>query len=133
MVMRRSPRVRSPREADDSAPNSQEDLNLIDAFCEEITFEEISFEKWSKSHESLDLEVTLFIPTQDQQNEIAVTAQWTRTVYSNDPNERPERIKMQKVLSLVGPFAKKQEILLEGLGDQRGLLCGDLRVIICFR
>lgn len=128
-----SGRRRRPRKGSDVvplSPHSEEDLQHLDAFCRNLHIDEVSFDDWAQTHNSLDLTIPLTISRADlHEGGKEVTIQWTRSIQER-PGGPAARAKESKSI-IVSTEAKSGDVMvLKDLGDQVAEDRGDLKIII---
>lgn len=114
---------------------TDDDLAFLDAFCQDVEHDEISFEKWCGYHSSLDLSIPLFLSKEEACSGCVKTVSWTRCVIETAPQPRDSKrkIRISKEIEIPAGVIEGQQIILKGQGDQKDGSCGNLRIIIRYK
>lgn len=128
MAARRPSRVPPPAS---EPPTAQDDVELLEQFCREVDHEEIEFQSWSHINSTLDLVLHIVIDVESAKNGTKCEIRWCKTINQTDANgTKITRVKLRENIYLPGPIKDGQILVLKGLGDEKDLQSGDLKVII---
>lgn len=111
-------------------PLSEDDLDLLDSFCDEVDFEDISFENWRDIHKSLDLILQVQISYQQSLNSGAHKTHYVKTRKKTGIDGFVEKHKtpIQVVWPDSAQFPYSYQI--RNGGDETDGVSGHLKVII---
>lgn len=113
-----------------SHPPRNEDRQSINAFCEQTSLEEISFESWQKTHSDLDLHVPLWISHELAQIGGEVVVRCSRSVKGSLESEKPIRQPVSLSVPIPPGTIDGSRLTFAGIGDKDAENLGDLIVII---
>lgn len=105
---------------------SDEDLTVLDAFCEKIQIQETSFEAWQRCHADLDLQLPVFVSSDEAHAGCDKEVRVSRSIRTG--RSAPQREKTVIVVTVPPGTRDGQEILCKGEGDRRDEHCGDVRI-----
>lgn len=109
---------------------SRSDLESLRNFCDQINYEEISFESWQQKHSNLDLRVPIWISTALARDGGEALVKFSRTTTNRQLGAKP--IKQSVSVSIKIPAGTREgtSFIIEGSGDQDSEKVGNLIVII---
>lgn len=119
-------------EGEASGNHLEEDLNILDEFCNSFGLEEISFEKFCEANNSLDIQMSLSLTDRELNEGGTKQLSYTRSYKANTPNG--VRLKKEKVIVEVkwDPGTPVGEVIrIENKGDKgQDDQIGDLILIV---
>ena len=127
--------IASPREtaAADKAGkllDSEEDLELAHNIGSSVELTEIEFETWQRSHSDLDLQIPVWIKSEELLLEkLTKTIQFSRTIKST-PDKSSVRERDSFTLEIPRSIDDGKRIVVKDKGDKKGEFCGDLILIL---
>ena len=108
---------------------SEEQTELL-AFCRGVELQSISLEEWQKSHNLLNLVISLFINASELKSE-----KFEKEVCFSKTIEKENGEKLREsscvTVSLTAGIKNNDCLVFEKAGDRRGDACGDLVIKIC--
>lgn len=111
-------------------PDSPEDLELAGKIGKTVEVSEIEFAVWQKVHSDLDLQIPVWIKSEEMlQENLTKTIQFSRTVKVN-PDESPVRERDTFTFQIPGEVTDGARIIAEKKGDRKGEFFGDLIIIL---
>ena len=105
-----------------SPPKNEEDT-LIGDFLSEFELEEVSFDQWVNCESSLDLVVEAKVTMTQLDGNSEISVKYTKLV-------NKKKVKTSVAVAIPKNCSNGEEIRLPQLGDQDGLIKGDLIVRI---
>ena len=112
------------------APDTAEDLELAEKIGKTVEVSEIEFAAWQKVHSDLDLQIPVWIKSEELlQENLTKTIQFSRSVKSN-PDEAPVRERDSFTFQIPGEVSDGTRIIAEKKGDKKGEFFGDLIIIL---
>lgn len=114
----------------DFVADSAEDLALAEELGKTVAVSEIEFAAWQKCHSDLDLQIPVWIKSEDLlQENLTKTIQFSRTVKSR-PDTAPVRERDSFTFQIPGEVTDGVRIVAQRKGDKRGEISGDLIIIV---
>lgn len=142
MVIRRKPSgqlqatEKTPKELS-RKENSEEDLSALEAFCNQVHFEDVDFAAWKHAHHDLDIQLTEYLSYEEARQDGFRMVSFRRTLRKKLGAEgRESALSGDKVTVKVRWSAgdwKEQKLIFAGQGDQAGQQEGDLIVVLKVR
>ncbi len=110
--------------------DSEEDLELARNIGSSVELAEIDFEAWQRSHSDLDLQIPVWIKSEELLLEkLTKTIQFSRTINST-PDKSSVRERDSFTLEIPRSIDDGKRIVVKDKGDKKGEFCGDLILIL---
>lgn len=103
------------------------DLDALDDFCDQVEFEDISFEKWKDTHNNLDLQVWISLTEEMLRTGGQQTISFVRTTVSACGKFKKKE-KINRQIQWQNNRQSLMKLTFKNEGDQAGELKGDLIV-----
>ena len=110
--------------------DSEEDLALALSIGSSVELTEIEFETWQQSHSDLDLQIPVWIKSEELLLEkLTKTIKFSRTIKST-PDKSSVRERDSFTLEIPTSIDDGKRIVVKDKGDKKGEFCGDLILIL---
>jgi hypothetical protein len=110
--------------------DSEEDLEFARNLGSSVELTEIEFETWQRSHSDLDLQIPIWIKSEELLLEkLTKTIQFSRTIKST-PDKSSVRERDSYTLEIPRSIDDGKRIVVKDKGDKKGEFCGDLILIL---
>lgn len=111
-------------------PDAAEDLALADEIGKTVEVSELEFADWQKYHSDLDLQIPVWIRSEELlQENLTKTIQFSRTV-KRVPDDAPVRERDSFTFPVPSATTDGARIIAEKMGDKKGEFFGDLIIIL---
>ncbi len=125
-----SPRKNATADQAGKHVDSEEDLELADKIGSSVELDEIEFETWQRSNSDLDLQIPVWIKSEELLLEkLTKTIQFSRTIKST-PDKSSVRERDSFTLEIPASIDDGKRIVVKDRGDKKGEFCGDLILIL---
>ena len=125
-----SPRNNATAEQAGKPIDSEEDLELAHNIGSSVKLAEIELETWQQSHSDLDLQIPVWIKSEELLLEkLTKTIQFSRTIKST-PDKSSVRERDSFTLEIPARIDDGKRIVVKDKGDKKGEFCGDLILIL---
>ncbi len=125
-----SPRNNATAEQAGKPIDSEEDLELAHKIGSSVKLAEIELETWQQSHSDLDLQIPVWIKSEELLLEkLTKTIQFSRTIKST-PDKSSVRERDSFTLEIPASIDDGKRIVVKDKGDKKGEFCGDLILIL---
>ncbi len=125
-----SPRNNATAEQAGKPIDSEEDLELAHKIGSSVELAEIELETWQQSHSDLDLQIPVWIKSEELLLEkLTKTIQFSRTIKST-PDKSSVRERDSFTLEIPASIDDGKRIVVKDKGDKKGEFCGDLILIL---
>jgi len=125
------PVLRDSQDQSQDPDTRDDDLAALDAFCDQVDFQDVGFSEWQEANTSLDILLTEAVSLEEARCGGDRTVHFSRTISRLDSQNRLRHRTREKVsLTFSWPpgITCPYQIVFEDKGDQRGKAHG--RVII---
>ncbi|MBF0440772.1 MAG: hypothetical protein HQK54_02595 [Oligoflexales bacterium] len=111
---------------------TNDEISLLETFCNDVIYQEISYGDWLNYHETLDLTVKLALTKDEAERGCKKEIFWTRTIYSEKTGVQvlEKREKVSRIIEIPPGVKNGGKIVFSKLGDQKKNAVGDLKIII---
>ena len=110
--------------------DSAEDLKLAEEIGNSVVISEIAFEEWQKCGSDLDLQIPVWIKSDELlQENLTKTIQFSRTVKST-PDVNSARERDTFTIQIPADVEDGRKFVVKDKGDKKGEFCGDLIIIL---
>lgn len=110
--------------------DSEEDLKLARNIGSSVELTEIEFETWQRSHSDLDLQIPVWIKSEELLLEkLTKTIQFSRTIKIT-PDKSSVRERDSFTFEIPRSIDDGKRIVIKDRGDKKGEFCGDLILIL---
>lgn len=113
-----------------NTPDTQDDLRLASEIGQSVEISEIEFEKWQGCHSDLDLQIPIWIKSEELlQENLTKTIQFSRLIKLTPDSGS---VKERDSFTFIIPNTVKDglQIVAKEKGDKKGEFCGDLIIIL---
>ena len=125
-----SPRKTAAADQAGKPIDSEEDLELARNIGSSVELTEIELETWQRSHSDLDLQIPVWIKSEELLLEkLTKTIQFSRTIKST-PDKSSVRERDSFTLEIPRSIDDGKRIVVKDKGDKKGEFCGDLILIL---
>jgi len=125
-----SPRNNATADQAGKPTDSEEDLELALKIGSSVELAEIEFETWQHSNSDLDLQIPVWIKSEELLLEnLTKTIQFSRTIKST-PDKSSVRERDSFTLEIPASVDDGKRIVIKDRGDKKGEFCGDLIIIL---
>lgn len=116
--------------AGSQSPDSAEDLKLALEIGESVEISEIELEKWQGCHSDLDLQIPIWIKSEELlQVNLTKTIQFSRLIKLT-PNAGSVKERDSYTFTIPDAVKDGEQIVAKEKGDKNGEFCGDLIIIL---
>ena len=108
-----------------------DDEELLNQFCDGVSFDEVSFEQWSNCHSGLDLQIPVKLTRDEAEIGCEKQISWSRQIRSEE-KKPAKKIRVTEVITFPPGTYSGFTLKLENKGDEdlKGIGILEIRVII---
>ncbi|MBC60904.1 MAG: hypothetical protein CMP11_00445 [Zetaproteobacteria bacterium] len=109
-------------EAPSNSSLKEEESKELADFCQEVSFEDISFSTWQKSIKSLDLKIPIFLSSQEAKTGLKREVKYTQTIFylKADGKKSYRKEKVNMLVQINPGICDGDHMSFESKGDRSG-------------